>query len=80
MKASIMSYTGGLQVYEGVRMVRVISEEYNLLIMPGFAPTLGKIDGTVTVLTDTGETEYSDIHGFFQQKDDVFSLLVGRIQ
>ncbi len=77
MKASIMSYERGLELYDQVALVRVKSEDYTLLIMEDFAPTLGEIRGTVTVLTDEDEHLYENIQGYFQQRDNVFSLLIG---
>lgn len=76
MRASIMSYADGLELFEGVQLVRVKSKDYNMLIMDGFVSTLGRIEGTVTVLTGEEERMYKNVQGYFQQKDDRFSFLI----
>ncbi|MFR5602116.1 MAG: hypothetical protein ACLTKI_07155 [Lachnospiraceae bacterium] len=77
MRASIMSEKMGLEQFSDVRMVRIKSRNYTLLIMEDFAPTLGRIRGDVCILTQDDEVIYENILGYFQQKDNVFSLLIG---
>ena len=76
MKARIISMDEGLKEIEGVRLVRVISRDYNLLIMEDYMPVIGEITGSVTILGNGGEYKLEDIRGFFSVRKNLFSLML----
>ena len=76
MKARIISMEEGLREIEKVRLIRVISREYNLLIMEDYMPVIGEIIGTVTIVSDDGEYKAENIKGFFSVRKNLFSLML----
>ena len=43
IKVKVFSISNGLEVIENVKLVRIKSKDYNLLIMPDYMPILGEI-------------------------------------
>lgn len=66
----------GHEEMEGVRSIRIKSKEYTLLIMEGFMPVLGKIEGDVTFLHDSGDKSLQNVIAFFCYRDNHFWLMV----
>ena len=66
----------GLEVYEKVKFVRVVSRRYNLLIMADYLPVIGELDGFV--FFRDGEREYrrENLKGYFMHKKNQFSLML----
>ena len=49
--AKVVDRENGLQEYENIRMVRVASKDYNLLIMEDYMPVIGQINAIVAFVT-----------------------------
>lgn len=66
----------GLEVYEKVKFVRVVSKRYNLLIMADYLPVIGELNGDV--FFRDGEREYrrEGLKGYFMHKKNQFSLML----
>lgn len=76
IKVKVISMKDGLQEIEHVRMVRIVSKTYNLLIMEDYMPVIGEIEGTVTVVSDEDEYRYEAVNGYFSCRKNVFSLML----
>lgn len=76
ISARILGYSQGLVDFEHARLVRVVSEDHTLLIMDDFAPVLGEVRGTVTVLTDEGEYRFEVKRGYYLHTHNEFSLVI----
>lgn len=74
--ASIISMKDGARRMEQVKMIRIVSKEYNLLIMEDYLPVIGEIDGDVTIVSQTGEYKLEQIRGFFCHRNNEFSLML----
>jgi len=74
--ARVIDEYNGLSVHESIKAVRILSDDYVLLIMEDYTPTIGKINGDVVILTDEGEKKYPGVDGFFKHQDNVFSLFI----
>lgn len=72
----VISMEDGLREIQAVRMIRIKSREYNLLIMEDYMPVIGEIDGTVTVVSGEGEYQTGPIKGFFSHRKNLFSLMI----
>ncbi len=70
--------SNGLTIYEDVKLVRVKHNTNNYLIMEDHAPMIGKINGSVTVITKDDE-EIFNIKGYFMNKNNTFELIVEEI-
>lgn len=66
----------GLKEMEGVRLIRIKSREYNLLIMEDYMPVIGEIDGDVTIVAEGEEYRVQGITGFFSHRKNLFSLMI----
>ena len=76
--ADVVDSVNGLQQYENIRMIRVKSKQYNLLIMEDYMPVIGEIDGFVEIIFDDNTIKLTDVHGYYMHKKNKFSLLVER--
>ena len=79
IRARVLSDKYGLQEYEGVTAIRVHSRDYNLLMMEDYAPTLGKVDGSVYILTRDTEETLRDVHGFYKLQSNLFVLVLDKM-
>lgn len=66
----------GLEEYDRVNFVRVISKSYNLLIMADYLPIIGEVEGSVFFRTSQQEYERTQIKGYFMHKNNEFSLML----
>ena len=76
IQARISDFEHGLRVFDGVKLVRIRSREYSLLIMEDYFPSMGSVHGRVDLVTDEDEIPLGGVHGFFLHRDNEFSLLV----
>ena len=49
IKVRIFDLEHGLVEYENVKFIRIVSKDYNLLIMEDYMPIIGEIDGSVSI-------------------------------
>ena len=47
IKVRIFDLEKGLVEYEHIKIIRIISKNYNLLVMQDYLPILGEIEGSV---------------------------------
>ena len=60
---------------ENIKLIRIVSSNYNLLIMRDYLPIIGYLDGSITIEGD--ETiKYDKIKGIFSNVKNVFYLVV----
>lgn len=78
--ADVVDSIDGLHQYENIRMIRVKSRDYNLLIMEDYLPVIGEIDGFVEIIFDDSTIKLEDIHGYYMHKKNKFSLLIERTE
>lgn len=66
----------GLEIYEKVKFVRVVSRRYNLLIMADYLPVIGELDGFVFFRDGEREYKREGLKGYFMHKKNQFSLML----
>lgn len=76
--AEVVDAANGLKQYENIRMIRVKSHDYNLLVMEDYLPVIGEVNGYVELIFDDETIKLENIHGFYMHKKNKFSLLVER--
>ena len=76
IQVRVSDFTHGLRIYDGVRLVRIKSKDYTLLIMEDYFPLLGNVLGRVELLTAEGLVDLGSIKGFYLHRDNEFALLV----
>ncbi len=65
MLVKIYSLLNGLSVLENVKVIRIKSKDYNLLIMKDYVPIIGEIEGDFEVETDKETKELANIRGYY---------------
>lgn len=76
IKVRIFDLEKGLIEYENIKIVRIISKDYNLLIMQDYLPILGEIEGSVDIKNEDIEINYKDIKAFYMNSNNVFNLMI----
>lgn len=71
----ILNIKSGLQVYEGVKFIRILSEKYNLLIMRDYLPIIGEINGNLEI-EGNQSVRFENIKGYYINKSNEFNLII----
>ena len=50
IKVRVFDMEDGLLEYENIKSVRIVSKDYNLLIMKDYMPIIGEINGNVDII------------------------------
>ena len=50
IKVRVFDMEDGLLEYENIKCVRIVSKDYNLLIMKDYMPIIGEINGNVDII------------------------------
>ena len=66
----------GLTVYENVSYVRIVSKDYNLLVMLDYMPIIGEIEGHVDIKTEDREVSFKNIKASYMNSKNVFNLMI----
>lgn len=76
MDAEVISMKTGLQMFDHVSLIRIISSRFNLLIMEDYLPVIGEIEGDVCIMSQEEEYRLERIRGFFCHRSNRFSLML----
>ena len=76
MLVKIYSLLNGLSVLENVKVIRIKSKDYNLLIMKDYVPLIGEIEGDFEVETDKETKELANIRGYYVCQNNVFEIIL----
>ena len=60
---------------DNVKLIRIKSDKYNLLIMKDYWPVVGEINGKIVIEAEESIT-YENIVGFFSLSHNVFHLII----
>ena len=76
MKVRIFDMEHGLVEYENVKTIRIISKDYNLLIMKDYLSVIGEIVGSIDIKGDNVDLSYKQINAFYMNNINVFNLMI----
>ena len=76
IKVRIFDMDHGLREYEDIKIIRIISKDYNLLIMKDYLPIIGEIEGSVDIKNDNVDLSIKDIKAFNMNSNNVFNLMI----
>lgn len=76
IKVRIFDMENGLREYENIKIIRIISKDYNLLIMKDYLPIIGEIDGSIDIKNDIVNLSFSNIKAFYMNSNNVFNLMI----
>ena len=76
IKVRIFDIENGLREYKDIKIIRIISKDYNLLIMKDYLPIIGEIEGNVDIKNDEVNLSFKDIKAFYMNSKNVFNLMI----
>ena len=76
IKVRIFDLSKGLIEYEHIKVIRIKSSDYNLLIMEDYLPIIGEIDGSIDIKNEEVELNYKNIKAFYMNSGNVFNLMI----
>ena len=76
IKVKVFDIRNGMRVYDNIKIIRIISKDYNLLIMKDFLPIIGEIEGSVDIKNDVVNESFKNIKAFYMNSDNVFNLMI----
>ena len=79
-KVRIFDLKTGLTEYEHIKVVRIISKDYNLLIMEDYLPIIGEIDGSIDIKGEGVDLSFPKIEAFYMNSKNVFNLMIKEVE
>lgn len=76
VKVRIFDIENGLREYKDIKIIRIISKDYNLLIMKDYLPIIGEIEGSVDIKNDEVNLSFKDIKAFYMNSNNEFNLMI----
>ena len=76
IKVRVFDMKHGLREYNDIKIIRIISKDYNLLIMKDYLPIIGEIEGSVDIKNDSVNESFKDIKAFYMNSNNVFNLMI----
>ena len=76
IKVRIFDIENGLREYKDIKIIRIISKDYNLLIMKDYLPIIGEIEGSVDIKNDEVNISFKDIKAFYMNSNNEFNLMI----
>ena len=79
-KVRIFDLEKGLTEYEHVKIVRLVSKKYNLLIMQDYLSIIGDIEGSVDIKGEDIDISFPKIRAFYMNSNNVFNLMIKEVE
>lgn len=76
ISAKVVDRENGMQEFDDIRLIRVVSDNHNVLIMEDYMPVIGEIKGKVEIVTNDKVIPFDPITGFYMHKKNCFYLLI----
>ena len=76
IKVKVFDIRNGMRVYDNIKIIRIISKDYNLLIMKDYLHIIGEIEGSVDIKNDVVNESFKNIKAFYMNSDNVFNLMI----
>ena len=76
IKVKVFDIRNGMRVYDNIKIIRIISKDYNLLIMKDYLPIIGEIEGSVDIKNDEINLSFKDIKAFYMNSNNEFNLMI----
>ena len=76
MKVRVFDMQHGLVEYEDVKTIRIVSRDYNLLIMKDYLSVIGEIVGSIDIKGENVDISFKQIKAFYMNSKNVFNLMI----
>ena len=72
----VLSMKNGLEEYDDVQFIRILSEKYNLIILKDYLPVIGEIKGDIEIERLQEKKKKKKIVGYYIHKHNQFNLFL----
>lgn len=79
-KVRIFDLEKGLTEYVHVKIVRIVSKDYNLLIMEDYLPIIGDVEGSIDIKGEDIDISFPKIRAFYMNSNNVFNLMIKEVE
>ena len=79
IKVRIFDLDKGLIEYEHIKVIRIVSKDYNLLIMQDYLPIIGELEGSIDIKGEDINLSFPKIKAFYMNSNNVFNLMVKEV-
>ena len=79
-KVRIFDLMTGLTEYDHIKIVRIVSKDYNLLIMQDYLPIIGEIEGSIDIKGEDVDLSFPKIEAFYMNSGNVFNLMIKEVE
>ena len=76
IKVRIFDMENGLREYDNIKIIRIISKDYNLLIMNDYLPIIGEIEGSIDIKNDNINLSFPKVKAFYMNSNNIFNLMI----
>lgn len=76
IKVRVFDMEHGLVEYENVKTVKIVSKDYNLLIMKDYLSVIGEIVGNVELKGEDVDVSFKGIKAFYMNSKNIFNLMI----
>ncbi len=76
INVSVLSIKDGLVEYNNVQFIRILSKNYNIIIMKDYLPVIGEIRGNIEIETIEETIKLENIVGYYIHKYNQFNLFL----
>ncbi len=76
MKVRVFDMEHGLTEYDDIKTIRIVSKNYNLLIMKDYLSVIGEIVGSVDIKGGDVDLSFKQIKAFYMNSKNVFNLMI----
>ena len=75
LKVIVLDSGIDIKEIDKVRIIRVKSDNYNLLVLKDYWPIVGEVNGSISIEGETNY-KYNNIKGFYSLSNNVFYLII----
>ena len=72
----ILNIKTGLIEYKEVEFIKILSKDYNLIVMKDYLPMIGEIQGSIEIETQNENIKMDNIVGYYIHKYNQFNLFI----
>lgn len=76
INVKILSMKNGLIEYSDVQFIRILSKDYNLIIMKDYLPIIGEVTGKVEIERINSTVKLEKIVGYYIHRHNEFKLFI----
>ena len=76
INVNVLSMKNGLENYEDVQFIRILSKKYNLIILKDYLPIIGEIKGNIEIERLKETIKLENIVGYYIHKHNQFNLFL----